>query len=861
MRRKTGIALGFLMAASLALLTACGGDDGINGDKSGSSSDNGSQSSGSSGNGGDQASPQIDLGYVDQIGAFHEGKITLATTNLAPGESSNLRVDIVGSDGQPYRGKTIVYFTSNCASQGKAQFSQPSITTKKGKAVTTYTNEGCKKDDTVTAMATANPGKVVPASSQPTAGGTFSTAPIRLGYNKNGSFHEGKIHVGVQELLAGDTYKLHVDLVNSDGHTYKKKTTVQFDSKCAAEGKAKFSPSSVTTKKGKAETTYKNKSCGDTDKITATASTNPAIIADATSLPTASGEINDKVPPSLRMGYMGEGTNSFKQGSIDIGLNELYPQGTSGLRVNIIRQNNDPYTGEITVKFKSDCAENDKASFSQPSVTTTNGEAETTYKNKNCPGQENITAEAEVPVSGDIIQASGQITGLTPTAGRIEYIAPDSPLLLQMKTNSGVLGDATSLKHSGKVTFQVIDNAGHPVPDRHVDFSLNNTAGGTKLDETSGKTDEQGKVEALVIAGTVHTVVRVTATTNSGGKTLKSQSGEIAITTGIPVDDSLSTSVVSEEGSHVNQDATKYDGKKFILQSGKKYTIQASIADYYGTSLPDVVISFAVKPGSGGAFESNGQCKTDNFGTCIIEFRSSGNAAPANRVLYLATVSGAEHFTDEKDADGKSNGKFDKGEHFDDTTAPFIHRGDKGEYDPTEQYQPGDFGLGPVNGSYDSNQKFDGALCNDPENNFKCGNTTTTLFRVGTLIESTSNANISVINGPISLAAGGDKASIKIKVTDQSQVTSGSAITHYAMASGTTISTETLLGNVTIISGGNHTQNNDTDASPPSPSDSEFSIGLQSAKNTTSGDTDTLEVTVTSPSGMVTSRSFPIRLN
>jgi hypothetical protein len=147
--------IGMALLLSLALV-ACDGDG------YGSDDDSGGDTGGDSGadTGGDtggstttEEGVEIVLG-VGSGGAFSAGTATLAASSIGAEGQTAVTVNIVDSnnDDALYNGAPVtVVFTSACAQDGKASFSNSSVVTGTGTATTTYLPEGCVGDDVILA--------------------------------------------------------------------------------------------------------------------------------------------------------------------------------------------------------------------------------------------------------------------------------------------------------------------------------------------------------------------------------------------------------------------------------------------------------------------------------------------------------------------------------------------------------------------------------------------------------------------------------------------------------------------------------------------------------------------------------------
>ncbi len=95
-----------------------------------------------------------------------------------------------------------------------------------------------------------------------------SNETYQFGMIRNGSFTQGAIDVGLDELAAGGSVSLSVAVVDATGTPVSKRFDVSFNSVCNSNGLAAIE-SPVATVNGVATTTYQAKGCSGEDVITA----------------------------------------------------------------------------------------------------------------------------------------------------------------------------------------------------------------------------------------------------------------------------------------------------------------------------------------------------------------------------------------------------------------------------------------------------------------------------------------------------------------------------------------------------------------------------------------------------------------
>lgn len=173
--KKVGMAL----LLSLALV-ACDGDgygsDDNDGDTGGGDT-GGDTGGGDTGGGNDTTPVNLTIG-TGEGGSFQEGALAISIDTLSAGGSTEVRVNVVdeNSSNALYTAESVsVEFSSQCSSvtPARASFS-PATATGQGTISTTYTAEGCRGEDTVTA-------RVSTSSGDATAAGTVTVEGIEVG--------------------------------------------------------------------------------------------------------------------------------------------------------------------------------------------------------------------------------------------------------------------------------------------------------------------------------------------------------------------------------------------------------------------------------------------------------------------------------------------------------------------------------------------------------------------------------------------------------------------------------------------------------------------------------------------------------
>ena len=405
-----------------------------------------------------------------------------------------------------------------------------------------------------------------------------------------------------------------------------------------------------------------------------------------------------------QMGY-GSGAN-FQQGVIGIGIGDgiLSAGEKTTLTVNIVSGTGDLVTESVTVTFNSRCVAATTAQLlladgtSGSSVTTTNGEATITYAANGCVDDDRITATASY--QGNSLSATSTITVGSDTIQTITF---------ESASNSRISLKGTGSGETSVLTFQVLGSTGAPMESVDVTFSLNTSAGGASLTNTSARTNNNGRVSTTLQAGTIAATARVTA--KALGTQIATQSDPVLISTGIPDQKSMTLSAET-----YNPDSWRVNGVVVPI------TVQ--LADAFNNPPPEgTYVTFTT---SGGSIESG--CTTEANGSCSVEWRS-GEPRPATaQITILAHTPGNESFIDsngngwyDESIDSFASGSAEctknapspsasgRAERCDDLGDAYLDKNYNGAFDGDDTFI--DFNPEEEPGYSDGNGIYNGALC------------------------------------------------------------------------------------------------------------------------------------------------------
>ncbi|HXQ30972.1 MAG TPA: hypothetical protein VN790_03260 [Steroidobacteraceae bacterium] len=560
-------------------------------------------------------------------------------------------------------------------------------------------------------------------------------------------------------------------------------------------------------------------------------------------------------PPPVTV-QLGSGTNAaFKPGVIGVSNSTLSAGGSTSLSVVLQQSNGTLYTQSATITFSSPCAANGFATLT-PSVTTSTGISNSaTYSASGCAGSDTITATTTI--NGAQLTASATVNVAEAAIGSIGFLSA-VPTIIALQ---GIASSA--LPAQSVVTFQVLDQGGNPRPNANVTFSLNTTVGGLTLLNTSATSNATGQVQTVVESGTVATPVRVTAVVEGVSPAISTQSSELIVSTGIPTQGGFSLAVKC-----ANVEAWAVDGVQVPLT--------ARLSDRFLNPVPDgTAVSFHT---DGGAVDASCTTTTTNGNSnCTVNWTSqnprptgdpnlpfcslpakAGTCDRPGRAALLAVAIGEESFTDLN-----GNGEYDPGEPWVDIPYRFVDNNESGSYVagdyfydflnkgtyeyPNAQY-PGADTANPLvvpacTAKYCGDGKFNGVLCNDPNNTGVCGYPSVGIGAQNLIVMSASTpANLSPAAGTtLPTLASGATVVFPFVLAD---------LNNNPMPQGTTISAS-LTGNDLVL------------GSPSSftvPCTTEpTTIGII-VTNTPAGSavTGLLTLTITSPGGVVTIANYNI---
>ncbi len=581
---------------------------------------------------------------------------------------------------------------------------------------------------------------------------------------------------------------------------------------------------------------------GDTSlrTITVTATAGTQVATGTVQVVAAGGSTTTTV-------QMGNGSGTaFVAGQIGIGVGsgQLAAGGSTGLAVSIVDQSNNLYTAKpVTVTFNSPCVANGRATItatggSGASATTSSGIVNANYVANGCSGTDTITASAIV--GSQSLAATGTVTIAAATIGSIQFISAS-------QTTIGLKG--TGQNPNSTLVFKVVDATGGPYPGVTVTFTPNTTVGGLSISPSTAISATDGTVQTTVNAGTVHTVVRVTASITSPAA-LSTQSSQLTVSTGLPASNGFSIAVGKATYNNGTSTLACPNVEAYTI-NGVTTPISVILSDRYSNPVPDgTAVAFTTDGG-----QIVGNCNTVG-GTCQVPWTSADprpgptlptSTAPAivkGRTMVLATAIGEESFDDVN-----GSGFYVVGDSFADLGEPYRDDNEDGVYKSGEYYL--DFNN---NGARDApTGSFIGITCTGTTPGSTCTQSTLAIGTSLRLTMSTSASNISLGTLGTGVTNSGSAGAPILSVPQAGGSASFNVqdLNGNSMAAGTSVSI-TLTSSVSNAVG--------TQVGPTAVGCDSGIGGQNFGVNMSAGATGagTLTITVTSPSSTVTYLIVPV---
>ena len=298
------------------------------------------------------------------------------------------------------------------------------------------------------------------------------------------------------------------------------------------------------------------------------------------------------------------GATALTFSTLRLSQSSISAYGSTEVSVDVLA-NGAPYTAQsVNVRFSSACATAGKATLAA-TTPTNQGKAMVVYRDQGCGNDDTITASAD----GVTISVSETLKIAAPAAASVQFVsaAPVEKSIV-IRGQGGI-----SRTETATLRYRVFDIFDRPLVGQRVDFSVVPN-GVVTLNKTSDTTDQNGEVITTVNSLDMATTFRIQATlpqtATATRPNISTLSDSIVVTTGLPVQRSLSlsTSVSNVEGwrdSGTNTPAS---------------VVSILLADQSGNPVADgTPIVFQTNLGAIGS-SNKGGCTTVNGG-CSVDFR------------------------------------------------------------------------------------------------------------------------------------------------------------------------------------------------------------------------------------------------
>jgi protocatechuate 3,4-dioxygenase beta subunit len=297
------------------------------------------------------------------------------------------------------------------------------------------------------------------------------------------------------------------------------------------------------------------------------------------------------------------GATAITLSAMSLSPNHIGAYGSTVISLDVLAGSAKYTSQQLSVAFTSNCVVAGKATLAS-TATTSNGTVQVVYRDQGCGNPDTITAT--VNSGSTAITATGSLAIDSPKAASLQFIsAAPTDKSIVIKGNGGLGRTETAT-----LTFKVVDIFGQPLAAQLVDFSKALGADIT-INKLSDSTDANGLVITTVNSGLTPNSFRIQATLHSD-PTVSTISDSVVVTTGLPVQQAFSLSVVSP-----NVEGWNYDSGTVTPATN----VNIQVADQAGNPVPDgLPVVFQTNLASVGS-SSKGACNTINGG-CSVDFRT-----------------------------------------------------------------------------------------------------------------------------------------------------------------------------------------------------------------------------------------------
>jgi len=389
-------------------------------------------------------------------------------------------------------------------------------------------------------------------------------------------------------------------------------------------------------------------------------------------------------------------TKAFEIGAVDVeivvssslAVNQTLAAGSTALITVDISRNGAPYMPPLGVEFTSGCVQAGLAVIDE-AVTSIGGIARSTYRASGCVGADLITAT--VITGGNTVSGSVTVDVSEAALGSIEFLDVSAPVIA-LKGTGGANRTETSV-----VRFRLVDANGNAVAGREVEFGLSTSVGGIELAQTAGFTNIDGIVQTVVRSGIVPTPIRVIArseqTVSGSTVVVTAPSDVMSVSTGLADQNSFSLSRSAFNVHALNFDGNEVDVTVFLADHFNNPVPDGTAVNFIaegGSIEPSCVTengrcavtwrSQNPRPFTAADYANSILAKCDGGRPCpigIVNNDLSIDRPLGGRATITAYAVGQESFSDLN-----GNGRFDSGEFYSayDLTEAFTDHNEDGVY-------------------------------------------------------------------------------------------------------------------------------------------------------------------------------------
>jgi hypothetical protein len=297
------------------------------------------------------------------------------------------------------------------------------------------------------------------------------------------------------------------------------------------------------------------------------------------------------------------GATAITLSTMSLSPNHIGAYGSTVISLDVLAGSAKYTAQQLNVAFSSNCVDAGKATLAK-TATTSNGTVRVVYRDQGCGNPDTITAT--VNSGSNAVTSTGSLAIDSPKAASLQFISAEpTDKSIVIKGNGGLGRTETAT-----LTFKVVDIFGQPLAAQQVDFTKALGADIT-INKLSDSTSSDGLVITTVNSGSTPNSFRIQATLHSD-PTVSTISDSVVVTTGLPVQQAFSLSVVSP-----NVEGWNFDSGSVTPAT----SVNINVADQAGNPVSDgLPVVFQTNLAAVGS-SSKGGCNTVN-GACSVDFRT-----------------------------------------------------------------------------------------------------------------------------------------------------------------------------------------------------------------------------------------------